>query len=128
MRAVAGFRGSLKLGVKVMAGVLALGMVVGCSTTGTSSRNADGMKYIPKVEGPKQIGRIAYLNAPNGFVLIEVAAGYEPAAGTELKVYDSGETLAVLAVSEQRQRPFISADIRDGSPNVGMPVYQDPVR
>jgi hypothetical protein len=69
------------------------------------------------------------VNRAAGFVLIDVGL-YIPPDGQALKAFEpgvppaaTGET-AVLAVSAERARPFIVADIVAGAPAKGDLVYR----
>ena len=64
------------------------------------------------------------MNAELGFVLVDVGSLYAPQAGTALKSFHGTEETGVLAVSPEKQRPFIVADIVKGAPKVGDDVEE----
>jgi hypothetical protein len=73
---------------------------------------------------PQRVGRVAMVNTELGFVLVDVGSLYTPAAGTALKSFRAGTETGVLAVSPEKQRPFIVGDIVKGTPQVGDDVEQ----
>ena len=74
--------------------------------------------------GPRVIGTVAFVNDSLHFVLIDVGTFYSPADGTALKSFAGKEESAVLTVSPEHQRPFITADIVKGEPHRGDLVYE----
>ena len=78
----------------------------------------------PVAAGSRLVGRIALVNEALGFVLVDVGSLYTPLAGAALKCFANGEEMAVLAVSPERKRPFITADIVKGMPHPGDLVYE----
>jgi hypothetical protein len=73
---------------------------------------------------PQLVGSVGFVNEPLGFVLVDVGSLYSPAAGQALKAFRDGQETAVLAVTAERKRPFVSADIVRGAPRRGDAVYQ----
>lgn len=73
---------------------------------------------------PRLIGSVAFVNESLGFVLVDVGSLSSPAAGQALKVFRDGTETAVLNVSPERRRPFVSADIVQGEPQRGDEVYE----
>ncbi len=78
----------------------------------------------PAATGPQRVGRVAVVNEELGFVLVDVGSLYTPASGTALKSFRNGVETGVLAVSPEKERPFISADIVKGTPQVGDDVEE----
>ncbi len=76
------------------------------------------------VTGPQRVGRVALVNEDLGFVLVDVGSLYTPQAGLALKSFRDGIETGVLAVSPEKERPFIVADIVKGTPEVGDDVEQ----
>jgi hypothetical protein len=78
--------------------------------------------------GPQRIGTIALVNTDQNFVLIDVGSLYSPRPGTALKSFasgaESGTESSVLAVTAEKDRPFIAADIIRGTPKVGDEVRE----
>jgi hypothetical protein len=64
------------------------------------------------------------VNTDLGFVLVDVGSLYTPRAGTALKSFRAGVETSVLAVSPEKQRPFIVGDIVKGTPQVGDDVEE----
>jgi len=73
---------------------------------------------------PRQIGTIALVNNDMHFVLIDVGSMYEPQSGQAVKSFTGGQESGILAITGERQRPFIAADIVKGSPQRGDTVLQ----
>jgi len=78
----------------------------------------------PSAQGPRLVGHVAVVNEALGFVLVDVGSLYTPVAGSALKCFSKGEETAVLAVSPERKRPFITADVVRGTPRMGDAVYE----
>jgi len=74
--------------------------------------------------GPQRVGKVALVNEELGFVLVDVGSLYVPQAGTALKSFSGGAETGILAVSPEKQRPFIVADIIRGDPKVGDDVEE----
>jgi hypothetical protein len=72
------------------------------------------------------VGEVAIVDEAGRFVLVDLASNlYVPAPGLALRTLDSaGKTTAHLRAAAERKRPFIAADIVDGSPAVGDLVLQ----
>ncbi|MEA3188266.1 MAG: hypothetical protein QOD99_2096 [Chthoniobacter sp.] len=73
---------------------------------------------------PRAVGSIALVNEQLGFVLVDVGSLYTPAVGAALKSFSGSEETAVLTVSIERKRPFITADIVKGTPHRGDTVFE----
>ena len=78
----------------------------------------------PGPPGPQRVGTIALVNTDLNFVLVDVGSLYAPEAGTALKSFSGGQESGILAVSAEKQRPFIVADIIRGNPKVGDEVRE----
>lgn len=81
-------------------------------------------KPAPVTSSPRLVGTVAHVDAQLGFVLVDVGSLYTPAPGAAMKCFADGEETAVLAVSPERKRPFISADIVKGTPHRGDQVFE----
>jgi hypothetical protein len=57
-------------------------------------------------------------------VLVDVGSLYTPSAGTALKSFRNGVETGVLAVSPEKERPFIVGDIVKGTPQIGDDVEE----
>ncbi len=80
--------------------------------------------HAQRATGPRLVGTVAFVNESLHFVLIDTGTFYSPAEGTALKSFAGKEESAVLAVSPEHQRPFITADIVKGEPHRGDLVYE----
>ncbi len=76
------------------------------------------------IAGPRRVGTVAVVNDELRFVLVDVGSQYTPPAGMALKSFSGGAETSVLAVSPEKQRPFIAADIIKGEPKVGDAVEE----
>jgi excinuclease UvrABC ATPase subunit len=74
--------------------------------------------------GPVRVGTIAAVNEDLRFVLVDVGSLYTPAAGTALKTFSNDTETGIIAVTSERKRPFIVADIVKGDPKVGDEVEE----
>ena len=83
-------------------------------------KKADGKKVLAPV--PRLVGTVTMING--GFALVDVGTLYSPEPGTALKCFSAGEETAVLTVSPERRRPFITADIVKGMPHPGDEVFE----
>jgi hypothetical protein len=98
----------------------------GCSHFARHKRPADeaaptGPEQPP---APAFIGKVALVNEELKFALIETTLTDFPLPGTALKCMRNGQEAAIVTVSPERKRPFVSADIVKGSPQQGDEVYQ----
>src|SRR5947209_3307992 len=73
---------------------------------------------------PNYLGKVTLVNESLGFVLIEASPSSMPATGQALKCFSNGAETGIVAVSAERNRPFVSADIVKGTPHQGDEVYQ----
>ena len=73
---------------------------------------------------PRLVGTVAFVNESLRFVLVDVGSLYSPRQGTALKSFAGAEETAVLAVSPEHKRPFITADVVKGTPHRGDLVYE----
>lgn len=74
--------------------------------------------------GPQMVGTVTLVNEALRFVLVDVGTLYTPEPGSALKCIANGQETAVLAVSPERKRPFITADIVKGTPRPGDLVFE----
>lgn len=98
---------------------LVLFCVLAGSCAGRQKRNVHSPAATPRM-----VGRVAVVNAASGFVLVDVGSLYTPDAGSALKCFSGGEESAVLTVTPERKRPFITADIVSGAPRIGDHVFE----
>jgi hypothetical protein len=76
------------------------------------------------MNGPRLVGTVTLVNDALRFVLVDVGTLYVPEPGAALKCFAGGQETAVLAVSPERKRPFITADIVKGTPHPGDQVFE----
>lgn len=85
-------------------------------------------KKKPEAEGPKTpqwIGTIVLVNSESGFVLVDSGSQPSPVMGKTARTQPTGGTAAELRVTEVSRRPFVIADIVNGTPQKGDQVFQD---
>ena len=93
----------------------------GTSATGPASPNPSTS---PQVAG-RIVGEIAVVNTAERFVLIDLGSNlYVPEPGTNLRSHDAAGAVAHLKTSPEQKRPFIAADVIDGTPKVGDEVVR----
>ncbi|MGC3990558.1 MAG: hypothetical protein QM796_12930 [Chthoniobacteraceae bacterium] len=73
---------------------------------------------------PHPIGTVTLVNEDLKFVLIDVGPSYLPQRGQAVKTFTNGQESGILAITGERQPPFIAADIVKGSPQKGDDVLQ----
>lgn len=74
---------------------------------------------------PIIVGEVAIVDENKRFVLIDLASNlYTPAPGVALRTMNGAEETGRLRAAPERKRPFVAADIIDGTPNVGDEVVQ----
>ena len=72
----------------------------------------------------QMIGTIALVNAEANFVLVDSGSLPSPLLGSPLESRAADGTVAHLKITEVRKRPFVIADIVDGTPARGDRVFQ----
>ena len=77
-----------------------------------------------QAEAPRRIGTITLVNENDRFVLIDTGMSGAPALGTALKSFTGETASGVVAVGNVNRRPFVVADIVQGSPKKGDGVFQ----
>ncbi len=80
------------------------------------------MKAVPTE--PLLIGTVTLVNEMDHFVLIDTGTGPVPAKGTALKTFRDGVVTGIVSVGDVTRRPFVIADISNGSPQKGDQVFQ----
>ena len=73
---------------------------------------------------PVRVGTITAVNEDAHFVLIDTGLAAVPAVGTALKSFTGESASGVLAVGNVIRRPFVVADIVQGTPVKGDAVFQ----
>ena len=91
------------------------------------------MKVLPRRETkratavhpvPQRIGTIALVNPSEKFVLIDTGLAPVPSVGTALKSFTGETESGVVTVGNVNRRPFVVADIVQGTPVKGDAVFQ----
>ena len=85
--------------------------------TETSSREASTRL------GDKALGEIAYVDAPEEFVLIRRLTGINLPANAGLETRRDGQRTALLRSTLERKNTFAAADILEGTPQTGDGVF-----
>jgi hypothetical protein len=85
--------------------------------TETSSREASTRL------GDKALGEIAYVDAPDEFVLIRPLTGINLPANAGLETRRGGQRTALLRSTPERKNTFATADILEGTPQTGDGVF-----
>ena len=73
---------------------------------------------------PQRIGTITLVNRSEKFVLIDTGLAPAPSVGTALKSFTGETASGVVTVGNVNRRPFVVADIVQGSPTRGDAVFQ----
>lgn len=116
------------INLRIISGlVLLLALTSGCSSFSHKKKEAaaSASQQDPAAQPkPVLVGTITFVNPEQRFVLIEVSPRSMPESGQALKCLSNGEESGIVAVTEEREPPFISADIVKGEPHKGDEVYQ----
>ncbi len=72
----------------------------------------------------RPIGKVVHVDSTYGFVLVDVGllTGFVP--GTEIQSRQGEAVTAVLKITPEALRPFLTADIVQGKPQLGDIVYK----
>lgn len=97
---------------------LALCGLAGCALLGKKRPAA------PPERQPRRVGTVALVGRDHSFALIDVGLHYLPPAGRALKAFRDGQETGVLAVSGERNGPFVAADIVGGQPGQGDEIFE----
>jgi hypothetical protein len=73
--------------------------------------------------GDKALGEIAYVDAPEEFVLIRPLTGINLPANAGLETRRDGQRSALLRSTPERKNTFATADILEGNPQTGDGVF-----
>ena len=66
------------------------------------------------------VGEVAVVNEAEHFVLVDLGSSlYVPVPGEDLRATGPAGEIAQLKASPEQKRPFIAAEIIDGTPKVG---------
>lgn len=70
------------------------------------------------------VGVVALVNEEDGFVLIDSGSNPTPTSGARLLGYTGAAQTGQFKASEVRRRPFVVADIVEGTPHKGDQIYE----
>jgi hypothetical protein len=73
---------------------------------------------------PKLVGIVSMVNTDGQFVLVESNQSATLDSGTALKCFRDGVETGVVAVSAERRRPYVTADVVTGEPQRGDQVFE----
>lgn len=76
-------------------------------------------------KAPRLIGTVVLVNSEGGFVLVDSGSLPSPSMGKAARTRPADGSAAELKVTEVRRRPFVIADIVNGTPQKGDQVFQD---
>ena len=91
----------------------------GCALFGTKKQD------IPEATLPSWIGRVIMVETGHRFVLVDVGAGSDPAAGTAAMAYREKRRTAQLIVTKESRPPYIAMEVIEGGPALGDQVVAD---
>jgi hypothetical protein len=72
----------------------------------------------------QRIGVVTLVNEADGFVLIDSGSLPTPADGARLRSYTGPVASGELKASAVRRRPFVVADIVEGTPRAGDEIFE----
>ena len=72
----------------------------------------------------QRMGVVTLVNEADGFVLIDSGSQPTPAVGARLQSYTARVVSGQLKASVVRRRPFVVADIVEGTPRVGDEIFE----
>ncbi len=101
-------------------------LVSGCAMIRRSpreERKEDAEKIAAARRPLQSVGKIAVVNAKDGFVLIDSGSHPAPPSGAKLRSYTGAVESAELKASDVQRRPFVVADIISGTPQQGDEVF-----
>jgi hypothetical protein len=110
--------------------LVAQALAGGNTGAGGTRGDGGGGSGVPAASAERRVGVVRVIGARGKFVLIETttgSGGVSLGEGQELRCRGSaaggGEQTAVLKVSQERQAPFLVADVVSGEPQVGNVAY-----
>ena len=85
-----------------------------------------GSKQAPRATavGQRFVGTVTLVNSADGFVLIDLGMQPAVASGTRLKTRTEGADSGEVLVGDVHKRPFVIADVVNGSPQKGDQVFE----
>ena len=89
----------------------------------TGKKKAEAEKIAAARRPLQSVGKIAIVNAKDGFVLIDTGSHAVPPAGARLRGYTGPVESAELKAGDVQRRPFVVADIVSGTPQQGDEVF-----
>lgn len=95
---------------------------------GGRQRKANAPEVSPQVAAARRplqrVGVVTLVNEADHFVLIDSGSLPTPAVGAKLASYSGASPSSQLKASDVRRRPFVVADIVEGSPRAGDEVFE----
>jgi hypothetical protein len=73
--------------------------------------------------GRRELGEIIFVNKGGGFVVVRTSLASVVKDEVVLVAKSGGTRTATLAVSPEKKKSYLTADIRDGDPRVGEKVF-----
>ncbi len=90
-----------------------------------SPKSSADAEAVAKARRPLQrVGVVRLVNETDGFVLIDSGPYAPPGVGARLLSYSGPDASGQLRASQVRRRPFIVADIVEGTPRTGDEVFE----
>lgn len=105
-----------------------LSLLPGCAIfkkRSVSKKRVEAEKAVAEAaRRPLLVGRIALVNASDGFVLIDAATASLARSGASWRAYSGDAISAELRSTDVKRRPWVIADIVSGEPQTGDTVMQ----
>lgn len=101
---------------------LVCALLPGCALVPNFLRKRRAKDETPKA--PQLIGTVVLVNPEGGFVLVDSGSLPSPAMGKAAQARSPDGSVAELRVTEVRKRPFVIADVVNGTPRTGDQVFQ----
>jgi hypothetical protein len=121
-------RASRLLGICTLVALLAVTQM-SCSTLRRRWKRQPSPEAVAaaKARRPLQrLGIVTLVNEAERFVLIDSGAQPTPLEGVRLRSYSGPQVSGELRTSAVRRRPFVVADIIEGTPRTGDEIYEVP--
>ncbi|MGI8603766.1 MAG: hypothetical protein ACR2OZ_12320 [Verrucomicrobiales bacterium] len=109
----------------VLAGGACFLAVTGCGLFKKNALKEDRL-LAEILEGRRAFGEITLINESAGFVVVRTSLGRVISDESLLLVKNGGVTTAKLSSSPEKKRGYLSADIREGTPQIGERVFLPP--
>ncbi len=112
-------------GARLLFLLLAVVLLPGCSVLQKFRKRDEPPKDAPtqRTRQVQMIGKVVLVNAEEKFVLIDNGQSPSPGVGATVQCRMPDGTVAELKVTEIRKRPYVIADVVNGTPEKGAPVF-----